>query len=513
VPISNTQFSYDMCENEMDPDNILATNKRNPHILDGIVVPFGKIYNNGPVHDTSCCNMFYNYPQDFDTQKNCPDKCETNGAYDLQAGTIKWTPSIFITGDYKQEYWLYVTYFIGDSVACKNLGCDEEQEQIQLSRGAYTTKPFIKNDFWHNTVVTVQIPMHDKLVTTASRSILSTKITETPNKARTRRYVHNTDSVHPLITKPIHNNQVFYNARATKNVHVKESFSLKKITATPSLTQNRMLLAIESPTNSPTDEQSNTCSKQISSLNNNNQVVAIVCKDPFLCDMLSIDRTVPVADFCANENDFMSKYLPKIRSEMIAASAGAISEVYMTSVVSPGAQTVCANSQTRRLLQTETVRLTIIVEGSAVYVVDNTILDEFGNINFTKVSGISNLTLVRCNSPAGCVDARRVIGTAFNFTNSPSTPQTQDAFVKNTEPETTSDWLIIPIAVILGVVCIVVIGVCYYNYQTNKSAGEDGDEDEKQIFATLNPESSGPASSYPQSNSFNDQFQKVNPRW
>jgi len=232
VPISNIQYSYDMCENKVDPNNILATHKRNPHILDGIVVPFGKIYNNGPVHDTSCCNMFYKYPQDFDTQKNCPDKCETNGPYDLKAGTIKWTPSIFITGDYKQEYWLYVTYFISDSVACKNLGCDEEQEQFQLSRGAYTTKPFIKNDFWHNTVVTVQIPMHDKLVTTASRNILSTKSTETPNKTITRRtsrqYVHDTDYVHHPAAKSTNNNQVFYNVRATKNVYVKESFSLQK---------------------------------------------------------------------------------------------------------------------------------------------------------------------------------------------------------------------------------------------------------------------------------------------
>jgi len=102
-----------------------------------------------------------------------------------------------------------------------------------------------------------------------------------------------------------------------------------------------MLLAIESPNNAPDNEQSNTCSKSISSINNNNQVVAIVCKDPSLCDMLLIDRTVSVADFCFDENDFMSEYLPKIRNEIIAASAGAISEVYMTSVVSPGANTVC----------------------------------------------------------------------------------------------------------------------------------------------------------------------------
>jgi len=488
VPISNIQFAYDMCENKVDPDNTFATNRRNPHILDGIVVPFGKIYNTAPMHDSSCCNMFHNYQNDLDADKYCPDRCETNGPYELKAGTVRWTPEIFITGDYKQEYWLYVTYSIGDSIACKNLGCDEEQEQIQLSRGAYATKPFHKNDFWHNTVVNVQIPIHDKLVTTASRNILSLKTTEKPNQTSTQRssrhYVHDTKSIHHSVSKTTDNNHIVYNARATKNIHMKELGSPQKMIANPISTQNRMLLAIESPKNAPGDEQSNTCSKKISSLNNNNQVIAIVCKDPFLCDMLSIDRTVPVADFCSGEDDFMSKYLPKIRNEIITASAGAISEIYMTSVVSPGAYAVCANSQTRKLLQTETVRVTIIVEGSAVYVIDNTILDEFGNINLTKVSGISNLTLVRCNSPAGCVDARRMIGTAFNFTDPPLIPQipqsspTQDVFVINTVPEATSDWLILPIAIILAVVCIAVIGVCYYNSRRRNTQSEDGNSNE-----------------------------------
>ena len=493
VPISNVQFSYNICENEVDPDNTFATNKRNPHILDGIVVPFGKIYNVGPVQEESCCNMFYKYPDNFNTQKYCADECETNGAYEMKAGVIKWTPGMFVTGDYKQEYWLYVTYSIGDSVACKYLGCDEEQEQIQLSSGEYSTKPFIKSDFWHSTLVSVQIPMHDKIVSTSSRNILSTKSTETPNRATTqrtsRRYIHDTNTVYTATPKTIDNNMPVYNVRATTNVHVKENVSPQKITANSSPTQNRMLLAIESPKDAAADDQSNTCAKSISSLNNNNQVVAIVCKDPVLCDMLSIDRTVPVADFCSDENDFMSKYLPKIRNEIIEASAGAISEVYMTSVVSPRANTVCATSQTRKLLQTETVKLTIIVEGSAVYVIDNTILDGFGNINFTKVSGISNLTLVRCNSPAGCNDARRMIGTAFNFTDAPSKPQTsptQDAFVKNTEPEATSDWLIIPIAVILGVVCIIVIGVCYYNSRRINTPNEDGNDTEKTYMVAKN---------------------------
>jgi len=78
---------------------------------------------------------------------------------------------------------------------------------------------------------------------------------------------------------------------------------------------------------------------------------------------------------------------------------------------------------------------------------------------------------------------------SLNFTNAPSTPQTQGAFVTNTQPEATSDSLIIPIAVILGLVCTAVIGVCYYNSQRTKSTSEYGTDSENEIIHPENTSS------------------------
>jgi len=250
-----------------------------------------------------------------------------------------------------------------------------------------------------------------------------------------------------------------------------------------------MLLAIEAPTNTENSASRKSCSRQLSSINNNNQVVAIVCKDKYLCDMLSINREVPVAEFCTSEDDFITKYLPKLWSEIIRASAGALSEVYITSVISPGAHNVCASSQTRRLLQTKTVQLTVIVEGFAVYVIDNTILDEYGNVNFTKISGVSNLTLVRCNSVAGCQNARRKIGDAFNFTQQPQPqppqqqPQTSE-FTTNTKAEKVSGWVILPIGVVLAV--LIFLGIVWnYLYQKTPPTMDSGTASEREQIVQI----------------------------
>ena len=492
VPVSNIQFSYHMCENEVDPDNTFSLNMRNEYLLDGIVVPFGKIYNSASKPDTSCCNLFETYPQDFDINRYCSEQCETDGPYEVKAGTIKWTPTIAENANSKQEYWLYVAYFIGDSVACQHLNCDEQHQRAQLT----TSTVLSQLQFWHTTTVKLNAP---DILYLPSRKLLSdfTKPTKTPIKVGkrwgARKYVKNTIIIPRITAKNRNNNEAVYNVRATQNIKNQQRFDSRNAGVNPAETQNtrnRMLLAIEAPTNTENDAKSRSCSTEISSINNNNQVIQIVCRDPYLCDMLSINREVPVADFCTGEDDFIAKYLPKLRSEIIMASAGSISEVYITSVISPGSHNVCASSQTRKLLQTETVQLTVIVQGSAVYVMDNTILDEFGNVNFTKVSGISNLTMVRCDSPAGCVDARRIIGKVLNFTNTPSTPKMspiQDAFVTNTQPESTSDWLIIPIAVILAIACLIVICVYYYNSQQRKSTPEQGDALERQRIIVENP--------------------------
>jgi len=49
---------YDICEQEMDPDNANSTNEKNPYILDGIVVPLGKT-RNPDKDEEDCCNFIH----------------------------------------------------------------------------------------------------------------------------------------------------------------------------------------------------------------------------------------------------------------------------------------------------------------------------------------------------------------------------------------------------------------------------------------------------------------------
>jgi len=46
---------YDICDSEPDPDNVLSVNQKNPHILDGIVVPLGQTWNPDKAAN-DCCN-------------------------------------------------------------------------------------------------------------------------------------------------------------------------------------------------------------------------------------------------------------------------------------------------------------------------------------------------------------------------------------------------------------------------------------------------------------------------
>jgi hypothetical protein len=75
----------------------------------------------------------------------------------------------------------------------------------------------------------------------------------------------------------------------------------------------------------------------------------------------------------------------------------------------------------------ETIKMTIVVQGTDLYVLDDSILDNNGNINITKVSGMSNLTFTRCDSVVTCANARKkisdvlvvVVPRANNRTNVP----------------------------------------------------------------------------------------------
>ena len=64
VTISSLPAQYDICAAQKDPDNENSTNHRNPHILDGIVVPLGVSAASG-TYEHDCCNFIRPHTQVF----------------------------------------------------------------------------------------------------------------------------------------------------------------------------------------------------------------------------------------------------------------------------------------------------------------------------------------------------------------------------------------------------------------------------------------------------------------
>jgi len=54
VAVMGNKAQYHICQDEVDPDNSPSINKRNPFIIDGVIVPLGVLSS-----PASCCNLIY----------------------------------------------------------------------------------------------------------------------------------------------------------------------------------------------------------------------------------------------------------------------------------------------------------------------------------------------------------------------------------------------------------------------------------------------------------------------
>ena len=59
----------------------------------------------------------------------CAEHCPSSGEYENARGTIKWRPQIPLPVDppseHPPQYWLYTTFWVGESMACRLYNCDE----------------------------------------------------------------------------------------------------------------------------------------------------------------------------------------------------------------------------------------------------------------------------------------------------------------------------------------------------------------------------------------------------
>jgi hypothetical protein len=427
--------TYRMCENEKDPDNSLSQNQKNPLIVSGIVIPLGTAIQNSLTDPHGCCNIL-KQPSISDLHHpECTDTCFTDGSYENIGNTIRWAPHID-PNDPSENYWLYVTYSIHESDACMNNNCDEALTgQVSISTVAL---PKENVQGFEKTVIRIDTPLSSpELPLYAKQALPAMKVRRDMKRgllSTDKDYVDTNDSAHwphreyvfqqvPRYSSkhPLLHRVPRYTTRST--ISSQRAFSPSQSTK-PSTndvdgatnTNNRMILSVDSAGKKENEanaaEGGTTCAKEITSINNNNQIIRIVCGDEYAkCDMLTISKSVSIEDFCQPESLLVDKYEEILNSELRSASAGYVQKSTITSITNPGAIDLCSPRVSRRLLQTETIQLTVIVHlnGTLGYIVDQNILNSNGNAALMKRSDLSNMKFSLCDSQQECEEARRAL--------------------------------------------------------------------------------------------------------
>lgn len=116
---SRDQNTFYFCEAEPDYDEFRSLNKKNPYILDGIVIPITKHFETGHCwqYSTNIGASWWQHP--------CPDR--NAGDYLLRNldGTVHWKP--FVDKDTIPDgpYFIYTIFTRNPSKACTDYGCSE----------------------------------------------------------------------------------------------------------------------------------------------------------------------------------------------------------------------------------------------------------------------------------------------------------------------------------------------------------------------------------------------------
>jgi len=251
-----------------------------------------------------------------------------------------------------------------------------------------------------------------------------------------------------------------------------------------------MILSVDSAERKQNEENAaeggTTCAKEITSINNNDQIIRLVCGDEYAkCDMLSISKSVSIDDVCQSESLLVDKYEEILNSELRSATAGNVQKSTITSITNPGAIELCSSRVSRRLLQTETIQLTVIVHlnGTVGYIVDQNILNSNGNAALMKRSDLSNMKFSLCDSQQECEEARRTLyaskqvqppppviqpPTVSPAPSPPSSPPSQNPPLysndESWEDDNGTDVVLLGVGIACGIVVILGFAYCMFKH-------------------------------------------------
>jgi hypothetical protein len=386
---------------------------------------------------------------------------------------------------------------MGNSEACQYANCDESTTVQQAVANDMNGDVLTKSNVFDQTTIHVLRPFS---VLSSSHSILSVPVASMGTKrgllsilepSLTLPAIHGVNRAWPKRKFTTAHAQSFTRMHAPRNIDTQyspdvvslrrrhsESVPRQEIQPKEDLSNhkgNRMILSTS--TDLPVADEDvggTTCMKEITNINNNNQIVEVICgRNTTTCDMLSISKKVPISDYCNTEEFMATKYQPILSKEMHDATAGAITDLVVTSVTNPKFFELCSNRNSRRLLQIETIQITVVVNASSNigYIVDENIMLLNNNAAVTLKSDLSSLQFELCGTQQACVIARAALHLKANPIVPPivppvipvlTTPPPSAVFPDDNSGEETSqvNTMAIVGGVVGGFIFLVIVGIC-----------------------------------------------------
>lgn len=171
-------------------------------------------------------------------------------------------------------------------------------------------------------------------------------------------------------------------------------------------TVSRMMLTVNSarPPADNKDSVVETSTREITSINNYDNVARAVC-DPHYpnCELMTMKKSVSIADFCLSERMFLQTRQSDIAAAFIASSQDTVPFFQITSVLKIGFETAC-KTNSRRLLQNKDVQITFAVATAGAYVLALDVLRASGFGDVTLLSQTpSLLKLCDTTDPGSCI--------------------------------------------------------------------------------------------------------------
>jgi len=191
--------------------------------------------------------------------------------------------------------------------------------------------------------------------------------------------------------------------------------------ATESLSPELAMSNLPETTPLPSKNTAPSTTREITSVNDNANVVKAVCANTpstHKCAMVRLTKSVTTAEFCQNEEDIIAQLQPEMNDVIHFASDDALEAIHITSVSQQHRESICNSVSNRRLLATtqQDLVFTLVLEVRAMvsqFAINPTTLN---SNQITAITGLTNDTFWRLCNGMVTNDCVKLIAKEYNTT-------------------------------------------------------------------------------------------------